>query len=156
MRGAPRGQPGGMSTSIDTLERQLVQDLERLGDRLADDRLIGDLYHALAGCALRPPAGDGHLSLSWGRAAELLNTARANGGHPAVEGLEQSGGEGEVNQRARAVLEQELGWALAPRDTGRSDEAHSNRPASPPPADHRPPDWERQAHAEAEAARLRR
>jgi hypothetical protein len=145
-----------MSTSIETLERRLVQDLDRLGERLADDRLIGDLYHALAGCTLRPPEGGGHLSLSWGRAAELLNTVRANHGHAAVDGLDQSGGEGEVNQRARAVLEQELGWALAPRDASRADDAHSDRPASPPPADHEPPEWERQAHAEAEEARIRR
>jgi hypothetical protein len=32
-----------MSTSIDTLERRLVDDLERLGDRLGDDRLVTDL-----------------------------------------------------------------------------------------------------------------
>jgi hypothetical protein len=145
-----------MTTSIETLERQLVQDLERLGDGLADDRLVGDLYQALAGCALRPPDGGGHLTLSWGRAAELLNAARAARAQPAVEGLEQSGGEGEVSQRARDALERELGWALAPRDTGQADDAHSDRPASPPPGDHEPPEWERRAHEEAEASRLNR
>src|SRR4051794_41259571 len=94
MRRAPRGQPGVMSTSIETLERRLAQDLDRLGDRLADDRLIGDLYHALAGCSLRPPEGGGHLSLSWGRAAGLLNTAPADRGPPAREAPQPARGEG--------------------------------------------------------------
>jgi hypothetical protein len=144
-----------MSTSIDTLERRLVEDLERLGDRLADDRLVTDLYNALTACTLRPPDGGGHITLSWGRAAELVNAARAARAQPAVEGLEQSGGEGQVSDRARTALEQKLGWALAPRNPDRADDAHSNRPSAPPPGDHEPPEWERQAHQEAEEGRLR-
>jgi hypothetical protein len=52
------------------------------------------------------------------------------------------------------VLERELGWSLAPRKTDRTDDAHSDRAASPPPAEHEPPEWEREAHEEAERNRL--
>jgi hypothetical protein len=65
-----------MSTT-ETLERHLLHDLESLGDRLADDRLVADLYRALTNHALSERDGDpdGHISLSWNRAAEILNSA---------------------------------------------------------------------------------
>jgi hypothetical protein len=139
-----------MTTSTETLERELVQDLDGLGDRLRDDRLVRDLYRALTNTALTKDGG--RVSLSWQRAEEILSTARSGQALPPVDGLAQSGGEGEVADRAKDVLE-ELGWQLRPRDTGSHDEAHASNPASPPPRDAAPPDWEQQAHEDAEASR---
>jgi hypothetical protein len=142
-----------MSTT-ETLERHLLHDLEWLGDRLADDRLVADLYRALTNHALFERDGDtdGHISLSWNRAAEVLNSARAARALPAVDGLPQSGGEGELTRRARETLER-LGWEARPLNAGRHDERHTGEPESPPTADRTPPEWERTAHAEADEAR---
>jgi hypothetical protein len=143
-----------MTTSTDTLERLLVHDLDTLGDRLSDDRLCRDLYAAFAGYALHRRDTPGRLTLSWGRAEELINGARAAHALPPMDGLAQSGHEGELTNRARAVLE-ELGWDVRPRRTDEHDDAHSGRPASPPPADRSEPEWEREGHTEAEAERHR-
>jgi hypothetical protein len=139
-----------MTTSTETLERALVQDLGGLGERLVDDRLVRDLYRALTNHALYKDGG--HVSLSWQRAEEILNTARAGQALPPVEGLAQSGGEGEQTQRAQATL-QELGWDARPLDTSRHDDRHDTQPEHAPPTDHTPPEWEREAHAEADANR---
>jgi hypothetical protein len=135
-------------TTTDTLERELMRDLETLGDRLADERLTRDLYRALSNHALFKRGRNGHLSLSWQRADEIVNAPRAERGLLPLEGLAQSGGEGELTDRARAVL-QALGWDARPLNTGRHDEDHRSNPDSPPPADRTPPEWERQAHEEA-------
>ena len=144
-----------MTSSTDTLERRLLEDLGRLGDRLADERLVGDLYRALAGCALHAPQGGGRLALSWSRAEELLDDARSGQALARIGGLAQSGGEGELTHRASEALD-ELGWSARPRTTDHEDPAHVGRPESPPPRDAEPPAWERQAHAEAERERHRR
>jgi hypothetical protein len=145
-----------MTASTETLERQLLADLEGLGERIADARLCRDLYAALAGYTLHPRDGEGRLALSWRRAEELINTARRANAQPPMEGLAQSGTEGEpASDRARATLES-LGWELRPRVTHRQDDAHVSDPESPPPADREPPEWERTAHAEADAERRER
>jgi len=141
-----------MTTSTETLERELVQDLDRLGDRLADDRLVRDLYGALTNHTLHKDGG--HVSLSWRRAEDIIKTARAGQALPPVDGLTPSGGEGELTDRAREALQQ-LGWELQPLNTGRHDDAHHANPEQPPPADREPPQWERAAHAQAEENRRR-
>jgi hypothetical protein len=142
-------------SDTDSLERQLVDDLGGLGDRLADERLVHDLYRALAGTALSKAGVTGHVSLSWSRAAELINSARAGQAQPPVEGLPQSGGEGEVSHRAAGVLD-ELGWRIRTESHDRADPAHTQNPSAPPPGGHQEPEWKREGDAEAERERLRR
>jgi hypothetical protein len=113
-------------TTTDTLEHELIRDLETLGGRLADERLTRDLYRALTDHALFKRGRNGHLSLSGQRADEIVNAPRAELGLLPLEDLPQSGGEGELTERARAVL-QELGWEARPLTTGRHEEAARNR-----------------------------
>src|SRR5437764_5601110 len=134
--------------SSETLERELLADLETLGDRFADEEFSADLYRALTNTVIRKKGGpDGHLSLSWGRAEEIVNELRARHGQPAMT-LAQTGGEGEISPLVSSELG-ELGWGFAPLNTGRRDTEHETRPASPPRDDHEPPEWEREAHEEA-------
>jgi hypothetical protein len=145
----------GMTASTGELERRLLEDLGALGDRLPhDERFNRDLYAALAGYALHPSGGEGRLALSWKRAEELLNQARGALGLPPLEGLAQSGAEGRLTDRARAALES-IGWELRPRQTDEHDPAHLWSDEDPPPRDAEPPEWEREAHAEADAERHR-
>jgi len=152
-----------MTGSVGTLERLLTADLERLGDRLADDRLCRDLYRAMSNRALYKltPRAEGHIVLSWGRAEEVINSVWATQAQPPLSGLAQSGAEGEVSERAGAALA-ELGWEIDRADSGRDDDRHVSRPASPPPAaqGERSPAqdsraWERRAHEEADQRRRR-
>jgi hypothetical protein len=138
-----------------SLERALAGDLATLGDRLGDDRLVHDLYRALAGTALSKRGETGHVSLSWSRAAEILNTVRAEQGVAELDGLPQSGGEGEVSPRAQEALS-ELGWTVRQESHDRADPAHTDNPASPPPGRHEEPEWRREGDEEAEQERLRR
>ena len=153
-----------MAASVETLERLLIEDLDRLGDRLADDRFCTDLYRAVTNRALskRGPGAEGHLALSWGRAEEIVNTARAGHAQPPLERLAQGGGEGELSARAEAALA-DLGWDVDPVNTSRHDDRHVGRPASPPPpgqGEAQSPAgdshaWEREAHERADEARRR-
>jgi hypothetical protein len=144
-----------MTASTEMLERRLLDDLTRLGDRLADtERFCRDLYGALAGYALEPRDGEGRLALSFKRAEELLNEARAALGLPRLEGLAQSGLEGRLGDRAREALES-LGWEVRPRRTDEHDPAHVWSPEDPPPGTGGSPEWERRAHEEAELERHR-
>ena len=83
-----------------------MEALGRLDDRLADDRLCADLYRAVTNRSLsmRAPRAEGHLALSRRRAEEIVNTVRAAHAQPPLTGLAQSGGEGELSDRAGAVL----------------------------------------------------
>jgi hypothetical protein len=141
-------------SDIETLERHLVNDLRTLADRLDDERTARDLYGALATRALKPREGEGHLALSRKRAEDLLAAA----GFQNADGLANSGGEGEVSDRARELLD-EIGWTSDPENTSRNDPMHDSSsrdapPASRPPTE--PPEWERTAHEEAERNRLGR
>jgi hypothetical protein len=144
-----------MSASTDTLERQLARDLERLGDRLADARLVTDLYDAVAGNALHPRDGEGRLAPSWTRTTDLLNGARETAGLPPLDAIPRTGREGDVSDRARETLS-ELGWELRPRQTGEQDPGHTDSPPDPPAHASEPAEWEREAHAEADAELRRR
>jgi hypothetical protein len=149
-------------TEATDLERTLVRDLESLGDRLADEEFCTELYRALTNRVWRRSGGpDGHVSLSWREAEEIVNELRRAAGREALE-LAQTGGEGEVSATVGAELER-LGWTSQPLNTGRHDDAHVEQAKSPPPADQGDRDapvedsrgWEREAHREAEEARLR-
>jgi hypothetical protein len=142
-------------SDTDSLERILAEDLGRLGERLGDDRLVHDLYQALAGTALSKASETGHVSLSWSRAAELLNSARAGQAIGTLDGLPQSGGEGEVSDRARGALD-ELGWRVKAESHDHADPSHTQNPSAPPPGGHEEPEWKREGDAEAERERLRR
>jgi hypothetical protein len=144
-----------MTTSTDALEQQLVRDLGRLGDRLADDRLLGDLYAAIAGHALHPHGGHGRLTPSWGRAEELLNAARTAQGHRELSGISPTGREGDVSDRARAAL-REIGWDLRRHSTGNDDRSHTSRPPEQHRAPTGTPEWRREGDEEADAELRRR
>jgi hypothetical protein len=132
-------------------ERQLVNDVQTLGDMVADDSFYEDLYRSLAGTAW---VRDGErVALSYKRAEELVNTVRAKHDRPALE-LAQTGGEGEVADRVADALGG-LGWKPRPLNTGEHDASHvDSRPDAPPRGASEPPEWERQAHEEAERNRL--
>lgn len=144
-----------MTGSTDSLEQQLLRDLERLGDRLADDRLIKDLYDAIAGHAMHPHGGDDRVTPSWGRTEELLNAAREAQGHRPVENLSPTGDEGKVSDRAREALG-EIGWDLHPRRTSAEDASHTTRPPEAHPGAHDTPEWRREGDEEADAELRRR
>ena len=146
-------------TDTDELERHLIADLTAVADDIIDAKRTTELYRALAGCELHPRDAEleGHLSLSWRRAEDILNGVREGLARPPLT-LAQTGGEGEVSDTAAALL-RELGWTARPRDTSRHDDQHRDSPPDPPPPDHGermapvdPQDarWEERAHAEAE------
>jgi len=146
---------------IDTLERELLDDLRGLGARLRDDDFTRELYGALTNRVWRKPGGpDGHVSFSWKRADEMLAGLRdARGAEPLT--LAQTGGEGELSPAAADVLGG-LGWTSQPLDTGHNDPAHDTSTPDAPPADQGarargvdPGAEEREAHAAAERERLR-
>jgi hypothetical protein len=145
-----------MTTTPEALERELIDDLQSLGERLRhDEKLAADLYGTLAGHAVVKRGVDGHLALSWKRAEEVVNEVRTALGVRPLAGLMQSGLEGRVTDRAREALES-LGWEIRPRRTDEFDPAHVGEPEHPPRGEHEPPEWERAAHAEAELERHRR
>jgi hypothetical protein len=145
-----------------TLERLLLDDLDVVGDRAADERFCTQLYRALANRVWRTPDRDpaGRLSPTWQRAEWLVNEFRARAGRPPLT-LAQTGGEGEV---ARTVEDElgRFGWRSQPLDTARDESAHLGVEASPPAADQGermapvdPPEDEQAAH-EAASAEARR
>jgi hypothetical protein len=148
-----------MTGFTETRERALVDDLIQLGhDALADEKLVRDLYKAIASRALFKRDSEGHVALSWKRAEEALNLARGAYDLPPLEGLAGSGGEGELTDRAAEALEA-INWISQPENTDRHDPAHVSSPRDPPPASRpsdEPPEWERRAHEDAEQNRLRR
>ena len=142
-----------MSEFTETPERALVEDLRDIGPALDDDRLGRDLYRALASRALSKRGTEGHVALSWKRAEEVVNAARRLNGYDSIEGLAGSGGEGEVSHRAQGALDA-IGWVSQPENTGRNDPRHRSSHEHAPPqsrrGEHEPPEWEQQAHAEAD------
>jgi hypothetical protein len=140
------------------LESQLVRALQTMERRFEDDEFASEVYRALANNVWRKHDGpDGHVSVSWGRAEEIVNELRARRGKEPLT-LAQTGGEGRVSQAVADELRR-LGWAPTPLNTARADPEHETRPESPPPPEkgeeHSPVDdaraWERQAHEEADA-----
>jgi hypothetical protein len=155
MTGAGPGKPRNVPGDAADLEDALLRDLFPLRDRLRDEWFARELYQALTNTSWRKQDGpEGHLSLSWSRAEAIVNELRERDGEPPLE-LAQSGGEGEVS----GMLAEELaglGWASAPLDTGRHDDAHVADADEPPPASRdrgEAPEWQRRAHEEAERNR---
>lgn len=144
-----------MSTETETLERALRSDLDALGDRFTDERYCTELYRALAGRAWRRDEGpSGHVALSWQRAEQLVNDLRRAAGQSELT-LAQTGGEGEVARSVEQELET-LGWRSVPLNTARHDDQHVDAaPTAREPSGDRP-EWEREAHADAEEARAER
>ena len=116
-----------MSATPETLESLLIDDIQTLRDRLGDERLCRDLYRALASRALSKHGIEGHVALSWERAEDVVNIGRSSRALPQFEGLAASGGEGELSDRAREVLE-EIGWSSRPENTQRHDDRHLESP----------------------------
>jgi hypothetical protein len=130
----------------EALERQLRDDLRSLGPQLDDDRLVRELYRALTRTRLSRLDREGHFSLSFRRAEELLDGLRAERAEPPLE-LAQTGGEGEVSHWAAGIL-QELGWHAEPAETTEHDPTHLWSPEDPPPSP--PQDTLAEAHREAD------
>jgi hypothetical protein len=110
---------------------QLLQaDMERLGDRMRDEKFSRELYRALANNKWSKEGES--VALSWKRAEELINAVRRGlGEEPLV--LEATGGEGTVDSSIREAFEP-LGWTIEPLDTSTHDPAHLDSPEDPPPA----------------------
>lgn len=113
-----------MSAPIETLESELMRDLDQLGDRFVDDSFCGELYRALTNNALRKEGGpEGHMVLSWNRVEELVNELRSRHGQPPLI-LAQGGGEGDVSDTVGDELNA-FGWHWRALNTARHDERHS-------------------------------
>lgn len=153
-----------MSPTPETLERELIDDLARLEDRVADAEFCGDLYRALTNARWRrEEEPDGWVSLSWSRAEEVVNELRARVRREPMA-LAQTGGEGEVSDLVAGELDR-LGWRFERRHPGSHDEEHLTRPVeSPPPRGtgefHSPADdaggWKRVGDERAEEGRRER
>jgi hypothetical protein len=144
-----------MSVTSEGLERQLINDIQTLGDMVTDESFYSELYRALANVQWHRSGEGGHVTLSWKRAEELINDARAQHDREPLT-LAQTGGEGEVSDRVGEALAG-LGWSPRPLDTGTRDDSHAeSRSEAPPRDDGEPPEWERQAHAEADEERRRK
>jgi hypothetical protein len=116
------------------LERRLLEDLDRLGDRLTDEKFCRELYRALADRRWFPPDARGgeHVALSWKRAEELINELRVKRGRPAMV-LAQTGGEGQLDRTVADELGR-LGWRSELLDTSEHDPAHLASHEDPPQA----------------------
>lgn len=109
----------------------LRTDLEQLPDRMRDEKFATELYRALAGNRW-VKNGEEAVALSWKLADELVNDLRRRVDRPPLP-LYKSGGEGQVDDTVRAVLEP-LGWRVEPLDTDEHDPAHLSSAPDPPPA----------------------
>jgi hypothetical protein len=146
-----------MPADTDDLERQLVDDLTGLGDRMADERFGHELYRALTNNEWKREGTDGAIALSWTLADRLINDVHAAHGRPPMT-LAQTGGEGDVSRTVQEVLG-ELGWSHRPLDTSRNDPRHVSEPVhgAPPPHGGVNPSAEerfKSAHEQAEVNRL--
>jgi hypothetical protein len=151
------------SPQLDRLERELADDLAATGDALADDSFSRELYRTITNARLSKRDFDGHVSLSWKRAEDLVNAVRRSAGLEPLA-LEHSGDEGEATARVEQALA-DLGWKRSDLNTSRHDDAHLDSARHPPPADTgerlAPVDpesarWEERAHEQADRERLRR
>jgi hypothetical protein len=116
-----------MGVPVETLESQLLRDLDALSDRFGDEKFCSDLYRALTNRTLsKEDRPGGHLVLSWNRAAEFVNELRARERHEPLP-LANSGGEGVVSETVLDELTAR-GWQTRPLNTSRHDERHAGQP----------------------------
>jgi hypothetical protein len=85
-----------MGAPIETLEAELVRDLDGLSGRLRDERFCAELYRGLTDRTLTKEGDRGHLLLSWTGAAEFVNELRARKSLDPLP-LARSGGEGVIS-----------------------------------------------------------
>jgi hypothetical protein len=144
--------------AAEILERELIADLEGLGDRFTDERFCTELYRALTRTKWTKDGYSGHVALSFKLAEEIINTLRAERGREPLA-LAATGGEGVVGDTVERELGP-LGWHWEPLDTSRHDDEHLASPEDPPPprAGQRPGTgrWAQEAHESAEQERRRR
>jgi hypothetical protein len=116
------------------LEQRLLEDLDRLAERLVDEKFCHELYRALTDRRWRPPdaRGDEHVALSWKRAEELVNELRVRRGREPMV-LAQTGGEGQLDPTVAEELDR-LGWSSEPLETSAHDPAHLASHEDPPQA----------------------
>jgi hypothetical protein len=108
---------------------QLLQaDLQRLEDRIRDEKFCIELYRALTDNRWSKEGES--VALSWKRAEELINGLRRAHGREPLQ-LAQTGKEGYVDSTIRQAFEP-LGWKIDPLDTGSHDPAHLDSPEDPP------------------------
>jgi hypothetical protein len=138
-------------------ERELVDALRRVEERLVDERFSGELYRALASRRWQKEDGEA-VSVSWQRAEEIVNDLRERLGEEPLD-LAQTGGEGEVSRTVAQEMER-LGWGSQPLDTTERQPDHETEPERPPPRDLgereapvEPPERWREARGEAEEHR---
>ncbi|HEY7253563.1 MAG TPA: hypothetical protein VIG37_23920 [Methylomirabilota bacterium] len=119
-----------VSFGIPEVALQLLQgDMQRLEDRMRDEKFARELYRALANNIWTK---DGEsAALSWKRAEELINAVRRGLGATPLT-LAETGGEGTVDRSVREAFAP-LGWRIEPLDTSRRDPAHLDSPEDPPP-----------------------
>ena len=113
--------------------QMLHGDLERIRERLRDDRFAGELYRGLAGNRLSK--GDHVVPISWQRAQEIVSGLRGEVDRPPVD-LYQTGGETWLTDSVSEVLE-DLGWRAEQPDPGNRDPVLADAFASPRPPAHR-------------------
>lgn len=117
--------------STDALERTLLNDLQTLHDMVHnDDTFDEELYRALTGTQWHR-SGGGHVSFSFKRAEEIVNSQRARK-ELAPLTLNQTGGEGTVSARIADALSG-LGWSPRPLDPDVHDDSHVDAEHSAPP-----------------------
>jgi hypothetical protein len=140
-----------MAMNTDELERRLLNDLQTLGDLVADESFHRELYRGLAGTRWFLDGENGaHVSFSWKRAEEAVNNLRAEHGREPLA-LAQTGGEGQVTGRVADALEP-LGWHARAATAGH-DDARVDAEPQRASGGGEPPEWRRQADAEAERNR---
>jgi hypothetical protein len=121
---------GDITFGMPEVGLQLLQaDMQRLEERMRDEKFCTELYRALADNKWTKEGES--VALSWKRAEELINAVRRGMGYPELT-LAQTGGEGTVDRTIRAELEP-LGWTIEPLDTKSHDPAHLDSPEDPPP-----------------------
>src|SRR3954468_15144619 len=109
---------------------QLLQaDMQRLGDRMRDEKFSRELYRALTDNRWSKEGES--VALSWKRAEELINAVRRGLGEENLV-LAQTGGEGTVDRTIREGFEPR-GWTIEPLDTSENQEVHLGSPEDPPP-----------------------
>lgn len=102
-----------MSALNETLESQLVHDLEGLTGRFGDDGFCAELYRALTNRTLsKDDQPHTYLVLSWNRAADCVNELRAREDQAPLP-LAGSGREGVVSEVVRDELA-DHGWHARP------------------------------------------
>jgi hypothetical protein len=110
----------------------LRADLAQIGEeRFRDEKFMTELYRALTNRAWSRAGAFGELSLSWKRAADLVDELRATVGRPPLA-LEASGGEGTLD-RTVADAVAPLGWTSRPLDTSSHEPSHLEAGGTPDP-----------------------